>query len=150
MALMDVQAMFSDKQVVTATAFGSNFYDTQAIKRNIGRAGQRLKVTNDVGVTAAGAATVTVEVIGADNSDGTGNTTVIASSGAIPKATLAAAGAVALDLSIPDTNQRYIGVRYTIGTGPLTAGSFTAAIVGEGGSGHQRTYGSGYNNPYVG
>lgn len=149
MALVDTQATFSDDQVVTVTAFGSNFYDTGAIKRNLGRNGSRIRFNASEAATAAGAATVTFEVVSADNSDGSGNTAVLASSAAIGKAALVA-GAVPFDLPMPDTNQRYIGVRYTVGTGPLTAGKFTATVVGEGGSGHQRTYGSGYPSPYSG
>lgn len=149
MALIDVQALFSDEQVVTATAFGTNFYETQAIKRNLGRLGMRIKFTVDEAATAAGAATVAFEIVSADASDGSGNTTVLASSGAIGKAALTL-GAAPFDLDIPDTNQRYVGVRYTVATGPLTAGKFTAAVVGAGGSGHQRAYGSGYPSPYSG
>lgn len=149
MALIDAQALFSDKQVVTVTAFGSNFYDTQTIKRNVGRLAQRIKFTTDEAALAAGAATVTFEVVSADASDGTGNTTVLASSAPIAKTALTL-GATGFDIDIPDTNQRYVGVRYTIGTGPLTAGKFTAAIVGAGGSGHQRAYPSGYPSPYSG
>jgi hypothetical protein len=147
MALIDVQATFSDEQVVTATAVGSNFYDTGTILRNIGRIGQRIRFTVDEAATAAGAATVTFEVISADASDGTGNVTVLASSGAIGKAALTL-GAAPFDIPIPDTNQEFVGVRYTIGTGPLTAGKFTATVVGEGGSEHQRSYPSGYPSPY--
>lgn len=149
MALIDVQALFSDEQVVTATAVSSNFYDTQLVKRNIGRIGQRIKITVDEAVTAAGAATVTFEIVSADNSDGTGNVTVLASSGAIGKAALTL-GATGADFDIPDTNQRFVGTRYTVATGPLTAGRFTAAVVGQGGSGHQRTYPAGSPSPYVG
>jgi len=149
MALIDVQATFSDKQVVTATAVSSNFYETGTIKRNLGRIGQRIRITTDEDVAAAGAATVTFELVSADNGDGTGNVTVLASTAAIGKAALPT-GAVAADFDIPDTNQRYVGVRYTVGTGPLTAGRFTATVVGAGGSGHQRSYPAGYPSPFVG
>lgn len=148
MALTDVQATFSDEQVVTVTAFGSNFYDTLAQKNNLGRRGARIKFTTDAAATAAGAATVAFEVVEADNSDGTGNTTILASSAAIPIANLTL-GATGYDVPLPDTTRRYVGVRYTIGTGPLTAGKFTATVVGQGGSGHQRRYGTGYPQPYV-
>lgn len=149
MAIMDKQAIFADSQAVTTTAFGSNFYDTTSIARNIGRAGQRVRFTTDVAATAGGAATVTFELVQADNADGSGNTTVIASSGAIAVASLTA-GSAPFDVYIPDTSRRYIGVRFTVATGPLTAGQFTAAVVGEGGSEHRRNYPSGYPSPFTG
>lgn len=149
MALIDVQALFSDKQVVTTTAVSTNSYDTTAIRRNIGRAGQRVRFVTDTAVTAAGAATVTFEVIQADDAALTTNVTVLASSGPVAKTALGL-GTSGFDVSLPDTTQRYVGARYTVATGPLTAGSFTAAIVGEGGSGHQRQYGTGYPSPFVG
>lgn len=149
MALIDVQALFSDKQVVTTTAVSTNSYDTLATRRNLGRTGQRVRFTTDAAVTAAGAATVTFEVIQADDAALTTNVTVIASSGPIGKAALGL-GTSGFDVSMPDTTQRYVGARYTVATGPLTAGTFTAAIVGEGGSGHQRQYGTAYPSPFVG
>lgn len=149
MALIDIQALFSDDQVVTATAVSSNAYETQAIKRNLGRLGQRIRFTVGEAALAAGAATVTFDVISADDSTLTTNVTVLASSGAIGKAALTL-GAVPFDIDIPDSNQRYVGVRYTVATGPLTAGKFTAAVVGAGGSAHQRSYPAGSPSPYIG
>lgn len=149
MALIDVQALFSDKQVVTATAVSSNSYDTLATRRNLGRMGERVRITTDAAAAAAGAATVTFDLIQADDSALTTNVTVLASTGAIGKAALTL-GSAPFDIAIPDTTQRYVGVRYTVATGPLTAGTFTAAVVGDGGSGHQRQYGTAYPSPYVG
>lgn len=145
MALIDVQALFSDEQAVTVTAFGTNWYDTGSQSRNIGRLRERIRFTVDEAATAAGAATVVFEVVQADDSSGTGVTS-LASSAAIGKAALTA-GAAPFDVAIPDNTQRYIGVRYTVATGPLTAGKFSAVVVGEGGAGHQRTYTSGYPAP---
>lgn len=147
MALIDKQALLSDEQAVTVTAFGQFWYDTGSQSRNIGRVGERMKFTVDEAATAAGAATVVFELVQADDDAGTGVTS-LASSAAIGKAALTL-GASPFDIALPDNTQRYIGVRYTVATGPLTAGKFSAAFVGEGGSGHQRTYTSGYPSPFA-
>lgn len=148
MALIDKQALLSDEQAVTVTAFGQFWYDTGSQARNVGRIGERLKFTVDEAATAVGAATVTFEVLDASDDAGTG-AVILASSAAIGKAALTL-GASPFDVALPDNTQRYIGVRYTVATGPLTAGKFTAAFVGEGGSGHQRHYTSGYPSPFSG
>jgi hypothetical protein len=81
--------------------------------------------------TAAGGATVNFELIQADDGALTTNVETIVQTGAIPIAKLTAGTLVPLhlDRAAPYAPRRYIGVRYTIGTGPLTAGSFSAAIV---------------------
>lgn len=149
MALIDVQALFSDKQVVTTTAVSTNSYDTGTVRRNLGRVGQRVRITADAAAVAAGAATVTFDLVQADDAALTTNVTVLASSGPVGKAALTL-GASPFDLDLPDNVQRFVGVRYTVATGPLTAGTFTAAIVGAGGSGHQRQYPTAYPSPFVG
>jgi hypothetical protein len=55
---------------------------------------------------------------------------VLSQSTAIPKATLAAGFRFAMPIppQIGSTGQRYFGVNYSVATGPLTAGKFTAFI----------------------
>lgn len=144
--LVDRQTLLSDKQVVTATAFSADQYDTGALtpSRNIGRLNDlRAVFTCSQTALAAGAATVTFELIEADDAAGTG-AVVIASSAAIGKAALTA-GSKPFDIRLPDTNKRFIMGRYTVATGPLTAGIFSLALLR--GSDHQRIYPDGYNNP---
>lgn len=144
--LVDRQTLLSDQQVVTVTAFSTDQYDTGALSpsRNIGRGnGLRAVFTVQEAALAAGAATVTFELIEADDAAGTG-AVVIASSAAIGKAALVI-GAKPFDIPIPDTNKRFIMARYTVGTGPLTAGKFSCALLR--GSDHQRAYPDGYNSP---
>lgn len=144
--LVDRQTLLSDRQAVTVTAFSTDQYDTGALtpSRNIGRLNDlRAVFTVQQAVTAAGAATVTFELIEADDAAGTG-ANVIASSAAIGKAALTA-GSTPFDIPIPDTNKRFIMGRYTVGTGPLTAGLFSLALLR--GSDHLRAYPDGYNNP---
>ncbi|MCH2240982.1 MAG: hypothetical protein MK041_03400 [Aquabacterium sp.] len=131
--MLDALLQLSSAQAVTATAVSTNVIDLSQ-PRDIG-VGEDLYATFgvDTSATAAGAATVTFEVIVSANSD-LSSPTVIAATGAIPKAELTA-GRAPISLPIPPTaipsaplGQRYLGVRYTVGTGPLTAGAFTATI----------------------
>lgn len=141
--LIDVQALLSDNQAVTVTAFSANQYDQGATapRRNLGRKELRLTVECLETVTAAGAATVTFELGEADDAAGT-NFTAFYTTPAIPKATLVA-GYNPLDMPLPDTGaRRMLMLRYTVGTGPLTAGKFTAALVLS--TDHQRIYNDGY------
>lgn len=146
MSLIDRQTTLSDKQAVTATAFSSDQFDTGNMSpaRNLGRRGLRAVVTTDVGAAAAGAATVQFEIGEADDAAGT-NYQTLASGPAIGKAALGA-GTKPFDVPIPDTSKRFIMGRYTVATGPLTAGTFTLTLMR--GSEHQRIYTDGYNQGF--
>lgn len=125
-------------QMVTATAVSTNSVDTNpcALGSNqpndLGR-GEPLEVAISVltTATAAGAATVAFEFIQADDGALTTNVEVLASTGPIGKAALVAGALIPIHVpsASPLAPRRYVGVRYTVGTGPLTAGSFTAAMV---------------------
>jgi hypothetical protein len=148
MAYVDKQLTFSDQQAVTATAVSSNALDvtSTAPLRDIG-VGEPMFIdfSCQVSAAAAGAATVTFEVIQADDAALTSNVTSLASSGAIGKAALTA-GSRIWSVALPRTSQRYIGVRYTVATGPLTAGTFTADLRLDRGA--QASYASGYPNAF--
>jgi hypothetical protein len=143
--LIDKETLLSDEQAVTATAFSSNSYDTGDVTggRNLGRTtpGLRAVFTVDETATAAGAATVTFEIGEADDAAGTGFR-ALASSSATALADMAS-GAKPFDVPIPDTGKRFLMGRYTVATGPLTAGKFSLALVN--GSDHRRAYPSGHN-----
>lgn len=145
MALQDKETLLSNEQAVTATAFSTNSYDTGNVAggRNIGRSNADLRAvfTVDAAVTASGAATVVFEIGEADDAAGT-NFVALAATPAIGKAALTL-GAKPFDVKIPDTTKRFIMARYTVATGPLTAGAFTCAL--QIGSDHQRAYPSGHN-----
>lgn len=125
-------------QAVTATAVSTNSVDTNpcALGSNqpndLGR-GEPLEIAIStlIAATAAGAATVNFEYIQADDGALTTNVEILVQTGPIPiaKLTLGALVPLHLDRAAPYTPRRYVGVRYTVGTGPLTAGSFSAAIV---------------------
>ena len=145
---LDKQLMVSDAQLVTATAVSTNMIDTQLASpiRAVGWGEEmRMVITAALAALAAGAATVTFELIQADDANGTVNVEVLAGTAAIPKATIVA-GYVAMDLVLPRNTRRYIGVRYTVGTGPLTQGTFSAGLVHD--TDRQIQYPSGYPNAY--
>ena len=84
----------------------------------------------------SGAATVTIDVIVADDAALTSNVVVLCSSRAYTKTELTVVGgtgtqrtqpiSVLLPPNLHSLGKRYLGVRYTVATGPLTAGTFNA------------------------
>ena len=148
MAYVDKQLTVADEQAVTATAVSTNFFDSGATPpiRDVG-AGQEVYMvfTVDEAVTAAGAATVTFEVVQADDAAGTTNVEVLAASAAIGKAALTL-GAEPFAVVLPSNTRRFIGARFTVATGPLTAGKFTAGMQLD--RTKTKNYASGYPNAY--
>lgn len=124
----DKLLMFSEAQAVTASAASTDTIDLGPIdgtRRDIG-VGEPLEywVTTNATATAAGAATVNVQLqTSPDNS----TWTTIASSGDLALASLVA-GRRIVSQKVPQGVQRYLRVNYVVGTGPLTAGAFTAGI----------------------
>lgn len=135
--ITDALLQLSAAQAVTASAVSTNTVDL-GTARDIGT-GESLEVdiTVDTTVTAAGAATVNFQVISSASAALT-SPNVIAQTDAIGKAELTAGRKpIRIQISPAVLNalpvgQRYIGVQYTVGTGPLTAGAFTANIVRNG------------------
>lgn len=126
--ILDRNTLVSNAQAVTATAVSTDTIDLGAV-RDIGT-GTDISafVTVDVAATAAGAATVTFAVITSANADLSSATTLYTTA-AIGKATLVA-GYKVFDITIPkQLLSRYLGLSYTVATGPLTAGAFTGGFV---------------------
>ncbi|WP_409287523.1 Bbp16 family capsid cement protein [Pseudomonas guariconensis] len=134
---VDKQAEFSDSQAVTATAISTNVYDLyprgNAVNTNVTRdigVGEDvyLVVQCDTTATAAGAATVTVTLESSSTADLATAPTVHFASAALALANLTG-GTTLLAIKLPaGSYNRYVGVRYTVGTGPLTAGAFSAFL----------------------
>lgn len=131
--LLDALNQLSAAQAVTASAVSTNTIDLTVV-RDVGP-GKRLYAVwgVDVSATAAGAATVTFQVVSSAAAALT-SPTVLASTDAIPKADLTAGRKLfaqtidpAILLAQPN-GQRYLGVQYVVATGPLTAGSFTCYV----------------------
>lgn len=149
--ITDKNLRVSTAQAVTATAVSTDSIDL-GVAREMG-AGKQLvwHISVNQTATAAGAATVDFEAITADDAALTSNVTVVGRSEPIGKAELVAytansgsagkpAVVVPIDMKTAITTppnqslalgKRYLGVRYTVATGPLTAGQFTADLVAE-------------------
>lgn len=133
--LKDKQVDFSNNVLLTATAI-SDVIDTQAtpnILKDIGAGAEELwlYVSVPVVLTSAGATTLTV-TLESDTVAGLSSTPVVhLSTAVIPKATLVA-GYEILKIALPRAfYQRFVGLRYTIATGPFTGGSINASLVGD-------------------
>lgn len=127
--ILDANMQLSNAQAVTATAMSANNIDMGHPPPGASNP-MAAVVTVDESVSAVGAATVTFEVISSAASD-LSSPTVIASSGAIPKAKLGAGRApLAIKTTFGDmpAGHRYVGMRYVVATGPLTAGKFTCHL----------------------
>ncbi|MCR1002042.1 MAG: hypothetical protein NQ081_05375 [Enterobacter cloacae] len=131
---IDKQLEFSDSQAVTATAISTNVVDLNtAFNYNTGvdiGTGEDvyLVLQVDAAATAAGAATVQITLESSASAGLTSSTVHFTSANyALTDLT---AGKTLLSVKLPSgTYLRYLGVRYTVGTGPLTAGSFSAFLV---------------------
>lgn len=137
--LIDAFNEFSDSQAVTSTAISTNVIDLGATNtlKDIG-AGEPvwLVVRTIVAATDSGSdATLTVTL----ESDSTANlatsATVHLSTGALAFATFSPAGTTLMAVLLPSGSyERYLGVRYTVASGPLTAGQFDAFLTKDYGS----------------
>lgn len=132
--LRDRENMFSDAQAITVSAASTN-------KLNLGKAGpagnsngapysqmQEILFTCDESFTADGAGTLTIAVRSSKNADMSSSTTHDQSA-AIPKASLVAGKKVPFQPKIPQDAGQYVDLYYTVGTGPMTAGKISAAVV---------------------
>lgn len=129
--LLDVQALLSDAQAITSTANSTNVYDC-GVARDLGP-GRDVYLTLIVNqaFTASGAGTLTIALVAADDTGLSTNATTLWTSPAIGKATLTAG--YSLKVPVPRNSafakgQRYLGLTYTVATGPMTAGKITAAL----------------------
>lgn len=124
--IIDKFLQVSDAQAVTSSAASTDVIDTGVANRAIGDVTSLAAViTVDESATASGAATVTFSL--QDSADNSTFTDVVASA-AIGKAALTA-GVQAAVFKLPPNLRRYVRVYYTVATGPLTAGKFSAQVV---------------------
>lgn len=157
---IDTNLEFSDAQAVTSTAISTNVYDTLSIAAGAGSVGiNGGNVTTDLGqagelylvvitqttcTDTSSDATLTVTL----ESDSTANlatsATVHFSTGAIAFASFATAGTRICTICLPHgLYERYLGVRYTVASGPLTAGAFDAFLTTDS-AGVYRAYASNF------
>lgn len=143
--LLDKQTMFSDAQSLIHAAgawFSDNVIDLWGSAAmpsgplgtpvfDVGRGSDvhLLVQIVETFLAAAGAATLQVELVQADDAALTANVEVLVGSQAIAKAALVAGYQFRLHVLPTGITRRYIGLRYTIATNPGTAGKMTAGIV---------------------
>lgn len=131
--ITDALLQLSLAQAVTASAVSTNTIDL-GVKRDLGPGTDLYAIFSvDETATAAGAAVVNFQIVSSASAD-LSSPTVLAQTDAIGKAELTA-GRQPITLEIPPSvlaaqpiGQRYLGAQYTVGTGPLTAGKFSATI----------------------
>ena len=127
--ILDRQTLFSNSQAITATANSTDVYDL-AVRRRIAQPGVDLEVYLKVmeAFTAAGAGTLTIGLVTADDSALTTNAETLMTTSAIGKASLVV-GYEPAKWSVPSGRlRRYLGLIYTVATGPMTAGKVTAGL----------------------
>jgi hypothetical protein len=139
--ILDNTAIFSDAQAVTVTAASTNIIDLQkagtpfgapaALVADVGKGDGNIPL--DVRVIQAFATltslTVSLETA-ADGDAAFGTPTTVASSGAIPVASLVAGYQFPFPAKLMEgVNARYVRLKYTVAGSTATAGTITAAVV---------------------
>lgn len=126
--IIDNSLKVSTAQAVTSSA-GSTDYIDLGSARDVGVGCQKyMMFTCDEAATAAGAATVSFAIQCDDNTSFSSPKTVVQTD--VFAKTVLTVGRDPIYLPIPPgTDERYVRAYYTVATGPLTAGKFSAAIV---------------------
>ena len=124
--IIDKQNMVASAQAVTASAASTDYIDLGAA-RDLGLSmGLRMHVVTNTTATAAGAATVQFQLQFATDAAFT-TPVIVSQTDAIGKAALVAGASFVLPIP-PGSQYRYCRVYFNVGTGPLTAGAFTAFV----------------------
>lgn len=139
--ILDSQSEFSDAQAVTATAISTNVLDLFSVLGGAGASispNARIDVgdadalyivvqTNTACTDVGSDATLTVTVESADDAALTTNAIVHLTTGTLAFANFSAQGTQLIKAKLPKAlYRRYLGIRYTVASGPLTAGAFDA------------------------
>lgn len=123
--ITDAQTRFSSGQALTTgTVVSTNSYDTGSA-RDVGR-GKELRIIVTTDTAFIGGTSVQANIVESAASDLTG-ATVVASGPVVAEAALTA-GALLLDIALPRTSKRYLGIQYN-NAGTHTTGSVSAHIV---------------------
>lgn len=136
--IIDNTLVFSDSQAVTATARSTNIVDlsaagtpagmTNAVRRDIGIATEiPILVTVTEAFNNLTSLTFQLEV---DDDPAFGSPTIVAVSRAIPLASLTLGAKIPFPAELPEgTNERFVGLRYTVAGAAPTLGKVFASIV---------------------
>lgn len=129
--IWDLQALFDDSAAITVTRNSTNVYDLM-VARDLAPGEDLMWVTLvTTAFTAGGAATLTAALTAADDAALTTNPTTLATSGAVAVASLVAGYKLRKEVSrntVYGIGQRYLGVIYTVATGPMTAGKIYSGV----------------------
>lgn len=159
---VDKMLELSDSQAVTSTAISENVIDTLTTgaaaatlgtyvavntDQDLGQSNEDIYLVVQTAVTCTDTssdATLTI-TLESDDNVGLSSPTVHYSTGAIAFASFATAGTRLVTLCLPHgTYQRYVGLRYTVASGPLTAGAFDAFLTTDP-AGVYRKYATGFS-----
>lgn len=136
--IFDHTNLLSDKQAITVTAASTNVIDlgatgtamfaASAIVRDIGK-GKPIPLLIQVteAFAAAGAATLTV-ALQVDSVDTFASPKTVWTSPALALADLTAGKVIVPEFIPRGTDERYLRLNYTVGTGPMTAGKVVAGV----------------------
>lgn len=131
--ILDNQTLLSNDQAITVTAASTNTIALTPVAngmvRDIGKGKPipiLIQVTEDF--TAAGAATLAIELQTDDNS-GFSSPKVVASIPATALSGLKAGTQINLDYIPRGTNEAFMRLNYTVATGPMTAGKIKAGVL---------------------
>lgn len=126
--ILDKHNEFSDGQAVTASAISTNVIDLgdDSTTQQIGGSGLYFVAQTRTAATDAGSdATLAVSLESDSTADLATSATVHYSTGALAFAAFSPAGTVLCCVEVPFGNyERYVGARYTVVAGNLTAGNF--------------------------
>lgn len=135
--MIDSHNEFSDAQAVTSTAISTNVIDLYPMAdqadatRDLG-AGEPMWLivsTNTTATDSGSDATLTI-TLESDTAAALNSANVVHfTTGALAFATFATAGTTLVAVRLPSARyKRYLGLRYTVASGPLTAGAFDAFL----------------------
>ncbi len=123
--ILDAQSQFSSSQALTTgIQLATNVYD-MGIARDIGRGGS-VRLFLEVVTAFTGGTSLQVNVIESNNSDMSSPNVILA--GPVFAEANLVVGADLLNVVLPKTTRRYIGVQY-VSVGTHTAGAVTGGIL---------------------
>ncbi len=135
---IDSQTLFSDAQAVTSTAISTNVLDLNPDVGGLDANLQDIGIGEEVYLVVQTATTITdvgsdatlIVTLESDTAVGLATAPVVhISTGTLAFATYATAGTVIFQGKLPLANyKRYLGIRYTVASGPFTAGAITAFL----------------------
>jgi hypothetical protein len=127
---LDFQNVFDNDVAITVTRNSTNVIDLIKTAQDIGT-GEDLYVVVAVGTafTAGGSATLQIALVTDDNASLSSPTVLQDQVAVIAVASLVAGFFLPFRIHPSSVMEQYLGLVYTVATGPMTAGKVTAAIV---------------------